>query len=116
MIVSALTNVFTSGHNMPLKLDIAMSDGEPASLQPVVRALSRLSGLRSPRNISKPQLSDGLPKTIYFPYSRHSSYPELCQLVAQFRPKDVWPCTVDRKQWMADGMLTSILRMQPHRH
>src|ERR1700760_3226984 len=40
-----------------------------------------------------------LPRTITFPYSRHSSYSELCDLVAAFSPKDVYPCTVDEDNW-----------------
>jgi DNA cross-link repair 1C protein len=43
-----------------------------------------------------------LPRTITFPYSRHSSYSELCELVAAFCPKDVYPCTVDEDNWTAD--------------
>lgn len=34
-----------------------------------------------------------------FPYSRHSSYEELCELVNSFRPLDVYPCTVDEENW-----------------
>lgn len=30
-----------------------------------------------------------------FPYSRHSSYKELCHLISAFRPLDVFPCTFD---------------------
>lgn len=41
----------------------------------------------------------GLPKLITFPYSRHSSYPELCHLVEIFKPKDVYPCTVEAESW-----------------
>lgn len=40
-----------------------------------------------------------LPKLITFPYSRHSSYQELCDLVSAFKPKDVYPCTVDEDNW-----------------
>jgi len=40
-----------------------------------------------------------LNKTIRFPYSRHSSYYELCALVDAFKPKDVFPCTVDEDRW-----------------
>lgn len=40
-----------------------------------------------------------LPNTITFPYSRHSSYLELVDLVRLFRPKDVYPCTVDEYSW-----------------
>ncbi|KAF1926194.1 uncharacterized protein M421DRAFT_94059 [Didymella exigua CBS 183.55] len=38
-------------------------------------------------------------KTIRFPYSRHSSYSELCWLVAAFKPREVFPCTVDEATW-----------------
>jgi hypothetical protein len=38
-------------------------------------------------------------ETIRFPYSRHSSYSELCTLVKAFQPKDVFPCTVDEGGW-----------------
>lgn len=48
-----------------------------------------------------------LPKTITFPYSRHSSYPELVDLVRVFRPKDVYPCTVDEFSWH-EGTLCSL--------
>ena len=35
-----------------------------------------------------------LPNEIRFPYSRHSSYQELCDLISVLRPKDLVPCTV----------------------
>ncbi|KAL2039199.1 hypothetical protein N7G274_007867 [Stereocaulon virgatum] len=40
-----------------------------------------------------------LPRKIEFPYSRHSSYEELCHLVSVFKPVDVYPCTVDEERW-----------------
>ncbi|KAI6880951.1 hypothetical protein KC360_g6890 [Hortaea werneckii] len=43
--------------------------------------------------------ADGLPKRITFPYSRHSSYSELCRLVEAFKPNDIHPCTVDKAHW-----------------
>ena len=46
-----------------------------------------------------PKYSLELPRKITFPYSRHSSFPELCDLVAAFKPKDVYPCTVDESEW-----------------
>ncbi|KAJ5712935.1 uncharacterized protein N7483_010116 [Penicillium malachiteum] len=44
-------------------------------------------------------VKSGLPNSIRFPYSRHSSYSELCELVATLRPKDIHPCTVDPSSW-----------------
>lgn len=39
------------------------------------------------------------PDSIRFPYSRHSSYAELCTLIDAFKPKDIFPCTVDEANW-----------------
>ncbi len=50
-----------------------------------------------------PTPSKSLPRKITFPYSRHSSYPELCHLVEAFQPKDIWPCTVDEAEWRRSG-------------
>jgi DNA cross-link repair 1C protein len=49
-----------------------------------------------------------LPTTITFPYSRHSSYSELCALVSAFRPRDVYPCTVDERAWTPDVSMHSL--------
>ncbi|EMC98741.1 hypothetical protein BAUCODRAFT_379459 [Baudoinia panamericana UAMH 10762] len=65
------------------------------------RALSRDGG--SPVNksgVTGPR-PDGLPRQVTFPYSRHSSYNELCELVDAFNPKDIHPCTVDEAHWTA---------------
>jgi hypothetical protein len=51
--------------------------------------------------------NDQLHRTIRFPFSRHSSYSELCTLVNTFNPKDVFPCTVDEQDWSSSvGMRT----------
>ncbi|KAL4822017.1 hypothetical protein BDW67DRAFT_6367 [Aspergillus spinulosporus] len=49
-----------------------------------------------------------LPRTIRFPYSRHSSYAELCKLVEAFRPRDIHPCTVDPLNWDEDVSMESL--------
>jgi len=49
-----------------------------------------------------------LPRTITFPYSRHSSYSELCALVGAFRPRDVYPCTVDEETWTPEISMRSL--------
>lgn len=47
-------------------------------------------------------------ETIRFPYSRHSSYSELCTLVAALRPMDVYPCTVDERTWSPEMSMRSL--------
>ncbi len=44
-----------------------------------------------------------LSRTITFPYARHSSYAEQCDLLAHLRPRDVWPCTVRPDVWFRPG-------------
>lgn len=46
-------------------------------------------------------------RAIRFPYSRHSSYSELCTLINALKPRDVYPCTVDDENWTPSiGMRT----------
>lgn len=52
--------------------------------------------------------SDGLPSRITFPYARHSSYEELCLLIAAFQPKDITPCTVIEVDWHAGRSMGSL--------
>ena len=55
-------------------------------------------GLESEDRTSASRTND-LPREITFPYSRHSSYHELCALVEAFHPRDIYPCTVDKETW-----------------
>ncbi|ROW03119.1 hypothetical protein VMCG_05828 [Cytospora schulzeri] len=48
--------------------------------------------------------SSTLPNRIRFPYSRHSSYRELCHLISVLKPRDIWPCTVDPLRWIRKGI------------
>ncbi|EPE10493.1 artemis protein [Ophiostoma piceae UAMH 11346] len=47
--------------------------------------------------------AESLPRSITFPYSRHSSYEEQCDLLEKLRPRDVWPCTVNKDTWFRNG-------------
>lgn len=51
--------------------------------------------------------SDPRIQRIKFPYSRHSSYGELCQLLQLLKPRDVWPCTVQPVRWIREGISSS---------
>jgi hypothetical protein len=68
---------------------------EDLSLKSLVSVLasnaSKDAGIEPPLN-----------RTIRFPYSRHSSYSELCGLVKAFGPNDIFPCTVDETHWTPD--------------
>ncbi|KAJ3957580.1 hypothetical protein N0V92_005862 [Colletotrichum tropicale] len=101
-----LENGVNTGRNMSLDIDI-LSFGEKNEAA-VLDAFRSVGQKRQPPSSSF--LSSGtdseppLPKTITFPYSRHSSYQELCDLVRIFRPKDVWPCTVNPTDWVRDNI------------
>ncbi|KAF3761732.1 hypothetical protein M406DRAFT_49934 [Cryphonectria parasitica EP155] len=50
------------------------------------------------------EAASALPNRIRFPYARHSSYRELCHLLQVFRPRDVWPCSVNSVRWIKEGI------------
>jgi DNA cross-link repair 1C protein len=82
-----------------------MPEQEDVKLEELVTILSKVTSDDTPDSPSckrahqDQRTTGGLPKTITFPYSRHSSYSELCHLVQAFQPKDVYPCTVDEATW-----------------
>jgi DNA cross-link repair 1C protein len=61
-----------------------------------------LSSSRSSHQPNIPTTTTKLTTTLRFPYSRHSSYNELRELVAAFKPRDICPCTVDLDTWNDD--------------
>lgn len=77
----------------------SQGDDDDISLPTLVSILSnRVEGpAEEPRN-----------ETIRFPYSRHSSYSELCTLIGALKPKDVYPCTVDEETWNLDVSMRSL--------
>lgn len=88
----------------------AMRDASVVWIRPI---LSRLS---DGRELAEPAMREPARKPgekrkptraiITFPYSRHSSYPELCHLLSELRPKDVWPCTANPDRWLHSGNST----------
>ncbi|KAF7589833.1 DNA crosslink repair [Aspergillus hancockii] len=111
----ALVDAFKS-KSKALSLDnYGLKDGQDIPLESLVNILSRgpscekywsenIQGETVPRD----NLRDRLPRIIHFPYSRHSSYAELCELVSAFKPKDVYPCTVDPLTWDEDVSMQSL--------
>ncbi|PWY82874.1 hypothetical protein BO70DRAFT_379437 [Aspergillus heteromorphus CBS 117.55] len=112
----ALADAFQS-KSKALSLDsYGMKDAHDMSLESLVNILSRgrLSQETLSGNVAKhaDDLRDKqgnlLPKIINFPYSRHSSYAELCDLIAAFKPKDIHPCTVDPVTWDEDVSMQTL--------
>lgn len=88
---------------------ISMDIGEDSlELPEILKALAQSVRERSSsrtESIESQGSSNELPRVITFPYSRHSSYDELCDLVRAFKPRDVYPCTADEQYWN-EGMYT----------
>ena len=77
----------------PVQNKLPLEDLAKVLTQSVAKKHSSLTG-----NLGKSEELD-LPSVITFPYSRHSSYAELRDLVKVFKPKDVYPCTTDEAKW-----------------
>lgn len=94
----ALAEAFRS-KTKSLSLDsYGMKDDTDIPLEKLVTILSR-GHVRDRRFVDARGKTDHLPNIIHFPYSRHSSYNELCELVSAFKPKDIYPCTTDPLTW-----------------
>ncbi|CAG1961980.1 unnamed protein product [Fusarium graminearum] len=91
MLREGLEQLLSTGRNIPLDWDVDTLSTNSA--KEVIAIL--VQKLRTNRKNQKSVHEEALPKTIYFPYSRHSSLPELRHFVEAFRPKDIWPCTVN---------------------
>jgi hypothetical protein len=79
---------------------------EKLPLEELISVLT--STLSKPPPSSPSPSSTKQPDVIRFPYSRHSSYSELCLLVDALRPKDVYPCTVDENTWTPEIGIQSL--------
>jgi DNA cross-link repair 1C protein len=101
-IVELWTRASSTGRTVHLDHGISSVDDKISLTEMAVRMAKKLREGDGTVGNHKQELVE-LPKLIHFPYSRHSSYPELCQLVDVFQPKDVWPCTVDPMDWFKNG-------------
>jgi hypothetical protein len=110
-IRSFLMKAVQNGRNVALDLDIStFGEANDTVLGNAVHAIAKKSqlGRYQPKDMD---VMDVLPKTINFPYSRHASYPELCDLVLAFKPRDVWPCTVSPPEWIKEGTFQGSLSL-----
>ncbi|EYB30075.1 hypothetical protein FG05_05331 [Fusarium graminearum] len=106
MLREGLEQLLSTGRNIPLDWDVDTLSTNSA--KEVIAIL--VQKLRTNRKNQKSVHEEALPKTIYFPYSRHSSLPELRHFVEAFRPKDIWPCTVNTAEcWI--GLMPRRIRL-----
>ena len=99
-----LFSAIATGRKVPIDLGRA-AFGENNEVD-LIRGLQAISNrLKLPTKVPTVNSDQqSLPNDITFPYSRHSSYSELCNFVKAFKPKDVWPCTVDLASWLREGL------------
>ncbi|KAK2832001.1 hypothetical protein FQN49_006955 [Arthroderma sp. PD_2] len=90
MVISALSKAYQSDGKAISLDEYGLKEEEEIPLEKLVGIIGQ-----SLQQTAK----ESLPDTIRFPYSRHSCYSELCQLVEAFKPQDVYPCTVDPRTW-----------------
>ncbi|KAI0477882.1 beta-lactamase-like protein [Xylariaceae sp. FL0804] len=75
----------------------AMENGPVVRIQPIITHHDK------GRDVMEVGLDGAEEAVIRFPYARHSSLPELRQLVGALRPKDIWPCTFSPAHWYEKG-------------
>ncbi|KAH8667099.1 hypothetical protein BX600DRAFT_285890 [Xylariales sp. PMI_506] len=73
-------------------------------IRPAVKSIAEARTMKTHHPGTGAATVESLPRRIVFPYSRHSAYPELRHLVETFRPREVWPCTVDVPYWHEHGI------------
>jgi hypothetical protein len=88
---------YTLAQDGKLDLDMQLQkQGEETQDELSLQSLVSVLSSHASRDLDNKQPQN---KTIQFPYSRHSSYSELRELVQAFKPMDVFPCTVDEAKW-----------------
>lgn len=105
IITKYLKDVSKRRQILSVDMDVRSQDPFPAIEKVIAAIVKKSSATGTPTSVARNQRSEDqqLPRTITFPYSRHSSYPELCDFVSAWKPKDIWPCTVDENEWLKEG-------------
>lgn len=112
-ILSLISKAVKDGGRIPFDVeDLPELDAdEDVSVNKVTDILGSTIENRSDGKASAPvklPIQGKLPRSIHFPYSRHSSYSELCELVAAFKPRDIHACTVDDSSWTPDVSMRTL--------
>lgn len=97
-LLTKLHQMLSEGKSLELELKRKEEDLEDIDFDELLKILieqaqekvTKTAGGSAPAN---------LPREITFPYSRHSSYSELCGLVEALKPRDIYPCIVDEDSW-----------------
>ncbi|KAL6811847.1 hypothetical protein V8C40DRAFT_283813 [Trichoderma camerunense] len=102
----ALMNALASGRDLQLNMSLSSTkDTHSTDLQRAILSIINSQLMAIPTRTKVEQRSETtLPNIIRFPYSRHSSYAELCDLVSAFKPRDIWPCTFHLETWQNNAM------------
>ncbi|VBB80101.1 Putative protein of unknown function [Podospora comata] len=100
-----LLGAVASGRKVPLDLErSALEDKDEIKLADGLHAITKKLKPQNKQHSLNESNAVALPRTITFPYSRHSSFPELCELTDAFKPRDIWPCTVDLRRWIEEDI------------
>lgn len=92
----------------PLEHEISLEDFAALLRGAADQEQNTAKGLVAPASGKRTAERRQARRTIQFPYSRHSSYDELCHLVSVFKPKDIYPCTTDEKSWCEEVSVRSL--------
>ncbi|KAG9522317.1 hypothetical protein KCV07_g3096, partial [Aureobasidium melanogenum] len=89
------------------EVEITSQDGRPddefdMDNLPIDKLVPALTRLITGKSKQEEEDRTKQQRQITFPFSRHSSYLELRELVQAFNPKDIYPCTVDQSTYTYD--------------
>jgi len=102
--VQFILRTLEAGRDVPLGFDISkIGDEERTGVRDAIQSMANKLALGDRKKAVTEPTDGTLPNRIYFPYSRHSSYAELCGLVDKFKPRDIWPCTESHREWHDAG-------------
>jgi len=92
----------------PLDHEISLDDFADLLRRAADQDQNPAKGLVAPASGKRTAGRQKARRTIQFPYSRHSSYDELCHLISVFKPKDIYPCTTDETRWCRKVSIRSL--------